>query len=64
MRSLVRSEFSEEATWRDVLGDSELLLCFATFGAIDAPEYSPAGSMRSSNFGPLQTYAHNLESTS
>lgn len=46
-RVQVRGGFTEESIWRDVLGDSEPLPLFVTFGPLDAPDTMPAGSMRS-----------------
>lgn len=53
---LVRREFSEEAVWRDTLGNSAQLYPLALHGfAIDAPEHYPAGSMLASNLGTYKS---------
>ena len=46
-RVQVRRGFREEDIWRDALGGSEPLLCFVTYGPLDAVEQMPAGAMRS-----------------
>lgn len=44
--TLVRPGYTEQDTWRDVLGDAEPLHCFSTLGhCIDAPTVMPAGSV-------------------
>ena len=60
-RVQVRRGFTEESIWREALGGSEALLCFVTYGPLDAPEQMPAGSMRSipAKYGSSQpTFAH------
>lgn len=42
---LVRHQYSEEAVWRETLGNSEPLYCFSIHGeCLDAPENMPAVS--------------------
>ena len=48
----VRQGFTEESIWRDALGGAEPLLVFVTYGPLDAPDHMPAGSLRSTNYGP------------
>ena len=46
-RVQVRRGFTEENVWREALGGAEPLLCFVTYGPLDAPDNMPAGSHRS-----------------
>jgi len=50
-RAVVRMDYSEQAIWRAALGNSEPLLCHATYGPIDARDVMPAGSMVSCKLG-------------
>ena len=44
---LVRKEFTQEAIWRDALGNSEPLLTHADYvDCLDAPHWIPAGSTK------------------
>lgn len=43
----VRAPFTEEGTYRDALGRAEPLRVFVADGPLDAPEWMPAGAMRS-----------------
>jgi hypothetical protein len=55
-RALVRCDYSQDAVWRPALGESAALYVFVTFECgIDAPDYSPAGSMKSSQHGAFQS---------
>lgn len=49
----VRQEFSDESIWRDALGAAEPLFVFSALEPhLDAPEIMPAGSTRSTKYGP------------
>jgi hypothetical protein len=54
--ALTRREYSQEAVWRDT--GNFALHVFVIDGPIDAPEYSPAGGMRATNYGPGMRYVH------
>lgn len=55
---LVRPGFTQEAIWRDALGNSAPLLIAADTGeCLDAPEYVPAGSMVSSRIAGYKAFA-------
>jgi len=48
--SLVRAGFTDESVWRAALGNAEPLRCFAaSIDSLDAPDWMPAGGMRSTN---------------
>jgi len=54
----VREGFREEDIWRDSLGPSEPLLCFAMLGGpLDAPDVLPAGGMRRTDAGAQRQMA-------
>lgn len=49
----VRPGYTDEDVWRSALGPSEpLFVCAALEPHLDAPEILPAGSMRSTKYGP------------
>ena len=53
-RAVVRTPFAEDGVWRESLGGSVPLFVFVTDGPIDAPDWMPAGSMKSTTIsGPL-----------
>lgn len=48
---LVRKGFTQDDQFREVLGNSEWLLCFADTGyCIDAPERIPAGATQACKY--------------
>lgn len=51
---LVRAGYTECDTWREALGPNEpLLACADKSGALDAPDWLPAGAMKASKLcGP------------
>ena len=50
---LVRGAYSQDAVWREALGNSARLRPFVTFECgIDAPEYLPTGSAKPDNWFP------------
>jgi hypothetical protein len=51
--AMVLCSHSEESTYRDAMGGAEPLRVFVVDGPIDAPEWHPAGGMRSSKNGPI-----------
>jgi hypothetical protein len=53
MNVVVRESHGECATWRQIFGPTARLLAFAVAGeCLDAPEQIPAGSSRSTSYGP------------
>jgi hypothetical protein len=47
-RALVRCAYSQDAVWREALGDSAKLFCFVTLECgIDAPQRIPYGGSKS-----------------
>lgn len=56
----VRCAYSQDAEWRNVLGNTEPLYCFALHGySLDAPENIPAGATKQSSVG-RQIHAQGL----
>jgi hypothetical protein len=54
----VRQGYTEQDTWRDCLGNTEPLHCFASLGyCLDAPIVLPAGGMRSGTYGNYQLHS-------